>query len=249
MTITVNSLCDEDGDGVAEVFQSYQIPAFKDVELTVPAPTWTGYKVKDGTDQPKKIKPTADQTIQFEYELDSPRTITVELKNNTDGGTLPVPQDYQTSYVLKKGDSVTIQAPVINGYALVSSSSVVAVAYDTALPNDKVVFNYASVASTNFVKHTIKFTNEDESIEFYNYSTLVAKGNGTTAYDAATVHNVIAGYQLADIRLHTASAADVTNSTSVDAPNSEVALIVYLFSEVSAQIVIKQMAGGTEIGT
>lgn len=243
VTITVESVCD------GKVFQSYSIPAFKDVSLTVPAPKWTGYKVKDGAEKSKTITPTADQTIQFEYELDSPRTITVELKNNTDGGTLPAPQDYQTSYVLKKGDSITIQAPVINGYALVSSSSVVTVAYDTPLNNDKVVFNYASVASTNFVKHTIKFTNENETIEFYNYSTLVAKGNGTTAYDAATVHNVIAGYQLADIRLHTASAADVTNSTSVDAPNSEDALIVYRFSEITAQIVIHQMAGSTEIGT
>mgnify|MGYP000406407464 CR=1 FL=1 len=244
VTITVESVCD------GKVFQSYPIPAFKDVSLTVPAPTWTGYKVKDGTDRSKTIIPTANETIQFEYELDSPRTITVELNNNTDGGTLTAPQDYRTSYVLKKGDSITIQAPVINGYALVSGSSVVTVDYDTPLADDKVVFNYASVATTNFVKHTIKFTNEDESIEFYNYSTLVAKGNGTTAYDAATVHNVIAGYQLADIRLHTASStADVTNSTSVDAPNSEDALIVYRFSEVTAQIVIKQMAGGTEIGT
>lgn len=244
VTITVESVCG------GKVFQSYPIPAFKDVSLTVPAPTWTGYKVKDGTEQSKTIIPTADQTIQFEYELDSPRTITVELSNNTDGGTLTAPQGYQPSYVLKKGDSITIQAPVINGYALVSGSSVVTVDYDTPLADDKVVFNYASVATTNFVKHTIKFTNEDESIEFYNYSTLVAKGNGTTAYDAATVNNVIAGYQLADIRLHTASStADVTNSTSVDAPNSEDALIVYRFSEVTAQIVIKQMAGGTEIGT
>lgn len=243
VTITVESVCG------GKVFQSYSIPAFKDVSLTVPAPTWTGYKVKDGTEQSKTITPTADQTIQFEYELDSPRTITVELNNNTDGGTLTAPQGYQTSYVLKKGDSITIQAPVINGYALVSGSSVVTVGYADALTDDKVVFNYASVATTNFVKHTIKFTNEDETIEFYNYSTLVAKGNGTTAYDAATVHNVIAGYQLADIRLHTASAADVTNSTSVDAPNSEDALIVYRFSEVTAQIVIKQMAGSTEIGT
>lgn len=243
VTITVESVCG------GKVFQSYSIPAFKDVSLTVPAPTWTGYKVKDGTDQSKTITPTANETIQFEYELDSPRTITVELNDNTKGGTLTAPQDYQTSYVLKKGDSVTIQAPVINGYALVSGSSVVTVGYDDALTGDKVVFNYASVATTNFVKHTIKFTNEDESIEFYNYSTLVAKGDGKTAYDAATVQNVIAGYQLADIRLHTANATDVTNATSVNAPNSEDALIVYRFSEVTAQIVIKQMAGSTEIGT
>lgn len=244
VTITVESVCND------EVFQSYSIPAFKDVSLTVPAPTWTGYKVKDGTDQSKTITPTANETIQFEYELDSPRTITVELNDNTKGGTLTAPQGYQTSYVLKKGDSITIQAPVINGYALVSSSSVVTVAYDTPLNNNKVVFNYASVASTNFVKHTIKFTNENETIEFYNYSTLVAKGDGKTAYDAATVQNVIAGYQLADIRLHTASAADdVINATSVEAPNSEDALIVYRFSEITAQIVIHQMAGSTEIGT
>ena len=242
--ITVISKCD------GEEFQRYTFNAIKGQQLTVSAPVWTGYELKDKTVTSKKITPTANETIQFEYELDSPRTITVELNDNTKGGTLTAPQGYQTSYVLKKGDSITIQAPVINGYALVSSSSVVTVAYDTPLNNNKVVFNYASVASTNFVKHTIKFTNENETIEFYNYSTLVAKGDGKTAYDAATVQNVIAGYQLADIRLHTASAADdVINATSVEAPNSEDALIVYRFSEITAQIVIHQMAGSTEIGT
>lgn len=114
-TITVNSVCD------GKTFQSYQIPAFKDVELTVPAPTWTGYELKDKTVTSKKITPTGNQTndtVEFEYVLDKPITITVELINDgtTPASQLTAPDGYKTEYILKKKDSVTIQAPVMNGY-------------------------------------------------------------------------------------------------------------------------------------
>ncbi len=243
-TVTINSVCDEDGDGKAEVFQSYQIPALKDVALTVSAPEWTGYELKNGEDKEKQITPkgNADKDIlTFEYELDNPRYIEVELNNNTDGGKLTPPAGYQSRYTLKKGGSVTIQAPVIDGYALVNGTSTVTIGYNDILDENKVVFNYASVATANFVKHTIKFTNSDETVEFYNYTTLVPKGNGTTTYKKDTVNNVIAGYNLADIRLHVGSnPTDKTSQTSVAAPNNEDALIVYRFQEDTAHIVIKK---------
>ena len=243
-TVTINSVCDEDGDGKAEVFQSYQIPGLKDVALTVSAPEWTGYELKNGEDKEKQITPkgNADKDIlTFEYELDNPRYIEVELNNNTDGGKLTPPAGYQSRYTLKKGGSVTIQAPVIDGYALVNGTSTVTIGYNDILDENKVVFNYASVATANFVKHTIKFTNSDETVEFYNYTTLVPKGNGTTTYKKDTVNNVIAGYNLADIRLHVGSnPTDKTSQTSVAAPNNEDALIVYRFQEDTAHIVIKK---------
>lgn len=248
-TITVNSVCDEDKDGIAEVFRSYQIPAFKDVELTVPAPEWKGYQLKDPTKRSQTIKPTGDMAVNFEYVLDAPRTIRVELNNNTDGGTLPAPQDYQTEYVIKKGGSVTIQAPVINGYALVNGSSIVTVNYYDAEPADnKVVFNYASVEVANFVKHTIVFKNHDESIEFYRYSTLISKSDSETTYTADSVKNVIAGYKLKDIRMEIDSVDAGTSSTSVTAPNNKNVKIVYRFVEDTSRIVIKkELSDGTTV--
>ena len=249
-TITVNSVCDEDKDGIAEVFRSYQIPAFKDVELTVPAPEWKGYQLKDPTKRSQTIKPTGDMAVNFEYVLDAPRTIRVELNNNTDGGTLPAPQDYQTEYVIKKGGLVTIQAPVINGYALVNGSSIVTVNYYDAEPADnKVVFNYASVEVANFIKHTIVFKNHDESIEFYRYSTLISKSDSETTYTADSVKNVIAGYKLQDIHMEIDSVDAGTSSTSVTAPNNKNVKIVYRFVEDTSRIVIKKVTStGEPIG-
>ena len=242
-TITVNSVCDEDGNGVAEVFQSYQIPALKDVELSVNAPTRTGYKLKDPLNAKKTFTPTSDQTIEFEYVLDAARTITVELNDNSKPGTLlKAPADYQTRYTLKKGSSVTIQAPAINGYSLVGKS-IVTVNYGDALTGDKLVFNYAPVKTANFVNHTVVFKNHDETIEFYEYSTLVPKSDtASTTYKASTVQNVIAGYKLKDIRMKVDGAADdTTHTTQVIAPNNKNVTIVYRFEEDTSRIVIKKV--------
>ena len=241
-TITVNSVCDENGDNVAEVFQSYQLPALKDVELSVNAPTWTGYKLKDPAHTKETVKPTGNQTITFEYVLDAARTITVELNDNSNPGTpLNAPAGYQTQYTLKKGGSVTIQAPAINGYSLVGTS-IVTVNYDTALTGEKVVFNYAPVETANFVNHTVVFTNHNETIEFYRYSTLVSKSDSAnTTYKAATVENVIAGYKLKDIRMKVeGETGDSTATTQVTAPNNKNVTIVYRFEEDTSRIVIKK---------
>ena len=250
-TITVNSVCDENGDNVAEVFQSYQLPALKDVELSVNAPTWTGYKLKNPLDTQKTLTPTGNQTIAFEYVLDAPQIFTVELKDNSKPDTpLSAPADYQTRYTLKKGSSVTIQAPAINGYSLVGTS-IVTVNYGDPLTNNKVVFNYAPVESANFVKHTVLFKNHDETIEFYEYSTLVPKSDtASTTYKASTVQNVIAGYKLRDIRMKVEGATgDTTEMTQVTAPNNKNVTIVYRFEEDTSRIVIKKVtSGGASIG-
>lgn len=247
-TVTVNSVCD------GKTFQSYQIPAFKDVELKVTAPTWTGYVLKDDTDAAKsqKITPTGDaqhDTVTFEYKLDAPRKITVELKNNSNSDALPVSKDYQTSYVIKKGGSVTIQAPVINGYALVGKS-IVTVNYDDAEPADnKVVFNYAAVETANFVKHTVVFTDSTEKIQFYSYDKLVSKSDtATTDYTADSVKNVIAGYKLKDIRMEIEGGQQTTNDAQVTAPNNKNVKIVYRFEEDTSRIVIKkQLSDGNTV--
>lgn len=238
-TVTVNSVC------AGETFQSYQISAFKDVALNVTAPTWTGYVLKTGEQNPKTITPTGDaqhDTVTFEYTLDAPRTITVELNNNSNSDTLEFPQDYQTSYIIKKGGSVTIQAPVINGYALVGNS-IVTVNYGDAEPaNNKVVFNYAAVETANFVKHTVVFTDSAEKIQFYSYNKLVSKSDAaTTDYTAESVKNVIAGYKLKDIRMEIDGGQQTTSGTKVTAPNNKNVKIVYRFEEDTSRIVIKKV--------
>ena len=77
------------------------------MELTVPAPTWTGYELKDKTVTSKKITPTGNQTndtVEFEYVLDKPITITVELINDgtTPASQLTAPDGYKTEYILKR---------------------------------------------------------------------------------------------------------------------------------------------------
>ena len=247
-TITVNSVCDENGDNVAEVFQSYQLPALKDVELSVNAPTWTGYKLKNPLNTKETFTPTGDQAITFEYVLDAPQSFTVELKDNSKPNTpLSAPADYQTRYTLKKGSSVTIQAPAINGYSLVGKS-IVTVNYGDPLTDGKLVFNYAPVETANFVKHTVVFKNHDETIEFYRYSTLVSKSDTeTTTYKASTVQNVIAGYKLKDIHMKVEGAAsDTTDMTQVIAPNNKNVTIVYRFEEDTSRIVIKKVLSDKE---
>lgn len=250
-TVTVNSVCDEDGDGKAEVFQSYQIPAFKDVALKVTAPTWTGYVLKNVKDSPKSITPNGvkdHDTVTFEYTLDAPRTITVELKNNSSSDTLKAP-GYKDSYTIKKGESVTIQAPVINGYALVGKS-IVTVKYGDAEPtNNKVVFNYTAVETANFVKHTVVFTDSAEKIQFYSYDKLVSKSDtATTDYTADSVKNVIAGYKLKDIRMEIEGGQQTTNDAQVTAPNNKNVKIVYRFEEDTSRIVIKkQLSDGNTV--
>ena len=244
-TITVNSTCDEDRDGNAEVFKSYQIPAFKDVVLTVPAPTWTGYVLKDPTVTSQKITPTGDEqhdTITFEYVLDAPQKFTVELMNDKTNKPLTAPDSYQTAYTLKKGDSVTIQAPAMNGFAVVGNS-ITTVKYGAALEGNKVTFHYAPVETANFVTHTVVFTDSTEKIPFYTYDKLISKSDtATTTYTADSVKNVIAGYKLKDIHMKVEGAAsDTTDMTQVIAPNNKDVTIVYRFEEDTSRIVIKKV--------
>ena len=243
-TITVNSVCG------GETFQSYQIPAFKDVELTVPAPTWTGYELEDKNVTSQKITPNGDQThdtVTFVYVLDAPITITVALIDDSTTKTMTPPQGYQTEYTLKKKDSVTIQAPVMNGYALVGNSSIQTVTYENAPASRKVEFHYAPVETANFVKHTVVFTDSTEKIQFYTYDKLISKSETkTTTYTADSVKNVIAGYKLKDIRMVIDSVDAGTSSTSVTAPNNKNVKIVFRFEEDTSRIVIKKVLSDNE---
>ena len=239
-TVTVECLCNEDGNG-EKVFKTYQIPAIKDVKLPVAAPQWEGYILKPKTESSKDITPNGDptnDTVRFHYVLDDPRTITVKLQN-TAGTALTAPSNYPITYRIKKGGTVYIQAPVINGYSLKSSASILTVSYDTVLPadGDTVTFEYESVSSAEFVTHTVKF--QLNNTDIYQYEKPVPRGTGTTKYDETSVQMVIPGYTLLNIVLKTGNTTS-TDASSVNAPNDQNATIIYHFAEDAAEIVLKQ---------
>lgn len=236
--VTVECFYTENGQET--VFHSYQFPAFKDIETTITAPTLMGYKLKDSVQNTKTIKPKGvadDDKVRFEYVLDAPREITVKLVDH-ENKPLTV-TGYKTAYTIKKGDSVQISAPAIDGYTLTSQDSVVTVEYTTQLPGggDTVTFTYQPVSQANFVTHTVKF--QLNGTEIYEYAKLILKAAGTTEYTETSVKMTIPGYKLNNIEL-SVDGTSTTNSTAVKAPNDKDATIIYHFDEDAAEIVIKQ---------
>ena len=247
-TVTVECLCNEDGKG-EKVFKTYQIPAIKDVKLPVAAPQWEGYILEPNAESSIDIMPNGDathDTVQFHYVLDNPRTITVKLQD-TAGTALTAPSNYPSTYRIKMGGTVYIQAPVINGYSLKSSESILTVSYNTVLPagDDTVTFEYESVSSAEFVTHTVKF--QLNNTDIYQYEKPVPRGSGTTTYDETSVQMVIPGYKLLNIVLETGNTTS-TDASSVNAPNDQNATIIYHFAEDAAKIVIKQTCTKTSGG-
>ena len=103
--------------------------------MTITAPTLKGYTPVEPTKTTQNITPNGDtthDTVTFEYQLDSPRTVQVKLQDSN-GNDLnnKAPAGYQMAYTLKQGDSVTIVAPVINGYSI-QGDSIETVTYDGA---------------------------------------------------------------------------------------------------------------------
>ena len=253
--VTVNLTCD------GKVFQSYPVTAIKGVPTTILAPTWNGYEFAGtSAEKVKTVTPngTADNDkVEFQYTIDNPKTVTVVLKDNSNSTNpnLNAPANYISNYKLKMGDNVTIWAPAIDGYSLVSATlgtntpdssnkQMVQVSYD-ALADGKttVTFAYMPVSQADFVTHTVKFMLGDK--ELYSYEKMVAKGTGTKVdYPANAVANMIPGYTYDtttyQINGKTATADAVTDTTN--------ATIIYHFVEDVAKITIKfQDASGNQL--
>lgn len=248
--VTVKSICDGD------IINSYVVPAVKGVQLTIPAPTLKGYTLVEPTKTTQDITPNGDtthDTVTFEYQLDSPRTVQVKLQDSN-GNDLnnKAPAGYQMAYTLKQGDSVTIVAPVINGYSI-QGDSIETVTYDGAgITGKEVSFTYAPVSTAEFVTHTVKFklgsdTNPDVGI-IYQYEKLIPKSDTVkTTYDAASVNVTMPGYKLEHIGWWKVgdTAPQEKHETSLQVPNNENVTIIYHFSEDAAKIKIKQKCSDT----
>lgn len=241
--ITVNLSCDN------KVFQSYPVTAIKGVPTTILAPTWNGYTFA-GTEQDKvkTVTPNgtaANDTVEFEYTITNPKTVEVVLKDNSNSTNPNLkPDNYISSYKLKMGDNVTIWAPAIDGYSLVSATlgdkasdnkQMVQAKYDKlADGKTTVTFAYMPVSQANFVTHTVRFMLGDK--ELYSYDKKVDKGTGNVvSYPADAVKSMIPGYTYSkttyEINGKSVSASDVKDNVN--------AVIIYHFKEDTAQITIQ----------
>ena len=254
--ITVNLICD------GKVFQSYPVTAIKGVPTTILAPTWNGYEFAGTpTEKVKTVTPngTADNDkVEFQYTIDNPKTVTVVLKDNSNSTNpnLNAPANYISNYKLKMGDNVTIWAPAIDGYSLVSATlgtntpdssnkQMVQVSYD-ALADGKttVTFAYMPVSQADFVKHTVNFVLTlpgGTEQPLYTHEKLIPKGTGNqVVYKEDDVKYTVPGYAYQGISYKVGSnsvnAADVKDNVN--------ATITYRFTEASAWIKINQECVG-----
>ena len=253
--ITVNLICDR------KVFQSYPVTAIKGQPTTILAPTWAGYERKVGTQASATVIPDGtpdNDKVEFEYTIKNPKTVEVVLKDNSNSTNLKLkaPANYISSYTLKMGDSVTIWAPAIDGYSLVSATlgtntpdssnkQMVQVSYK-ALANDNttVTFAYMPVSQADFVKHTVNFVLTlpgGTEQPLYTHEKLIPKGTGNqVVYKEDDVKYTVPGYAYQGISYevggHTAAATDVKDNVN--------ATITYRFTEASAWIKINQECVG-----
>lgn len=242
--VKVNLICG------GKVFQSYPVTAIKGQPTTIQAPTWTGYQLKTGTKASATVTPNgteANDTVVFEYTIKDPKTVTVVLKDNSNKANpdaeMTAPTGYTKTYALKKGDTLEIWAPAMEGYALRGATlngtesgnmQFVPVAYDSLNETNTVIFRYLPVAQANFVTHTVKFMLGTQ--ELYSYDKKVDKGTGNVvSYPADAVKSMIPGYTYSkttyEINGHSVNASDVKDNAN--------AVIIYHFKEDTAQITIK----------
>lgn len=254
--VTVNLKCD------GKVFQSYPVTAIKGVPTTIQAPTWNGYTFAGRPEEKvKTVTPNGmpdNDKVEFEYTITNPKTVTVVLKDNSNSTNpkLNAPANYIDSYTLKKGDNVTIWAPAIDGYSLVSATlgtntpdsnnkQMVQVSYDAlADGNTTVTFAYMPVSQADFVKHTVNFVLTlpgGTEQPLYTHEKLIPKGTGNqVVYKEDDVKYTVPGYAYQGISYEVGgnpvNAADVKDNVN--------ATITYRFEEASAWIEINQECVG-----
>lgn len=251
--VTVNLICG------GKVFQSYPVTAIKGVPTTILAPTWTGYELKAGTEASKTVTPdgtAANDKVEFEYTITNPKTVTVVLKDNSNSTkpNLNAPANYIDSYTLKMGDSVTIWAPAIDGYSLVSATlgdkasdnkQMVQAEYGKlADGTTTVTFAYMPVSQADFVKHTVNFVlmlPGGTEQPLYTHEKLIPKGTGNqVVYKEDDVKYTVPGYAYRGISYN----VDGGGNQAADVKDNVNATITYTFEEASAWIKINQVCDG-----
>lgn len=252
--VTVNLICD------GKVFQSYPVTAIKGQLTTILAPTWNGYTFA-GTEQDKVKTVTPNGTpdndkVEFEYTITNPKTVTVVLKDNSNSTNpnLKAPANYISDYKLKMGDNVTIWAPAIDGYSLVSATlgdkasdnkQMVQAEYSKlADGTTTVTFAYMPVSQADFVKHTVNFVltlHDGKTETLYTHEKLIPKGTGNqVVYKEDDVQYTVPGYAYEGISYN----VDGGGNKATDVKDNVNATITYRFTEAAAWIEIIQKCNG-----
>ena len=173
-----------DEKGNEQTIQTYLVQRKPGTTIEVKAPNmaYKGYNVKDGNSK-KSVGPT-DQEVKFEYTV-TYYDITIKLvdENNKD---LTTPAGYELNRKVRKGEGIVLTAPSIADYTLASDLVVSKTATELETPDNRTItFKYKNTASANYVTHTIKLMDADKTAPdnlITQYTSVVAKGKGTTTY-------------------------------------------------------------------
>lgn len=236
-----------DGSKTANnIIQVLTMPGTKGVESTIKAPTLEGYFA--GTPVSVTRKPE-DGTIEFTYQPDV-RTVNVKFVDAAGHEITSVDASIAKSYTVKKGETLTVYAPSIKGYALQSTEAIVKTLTTANIFDDgktEISFKYDVVEQELYVTHTVKFMADGHLLYWHNK--LVPKGNGqVVSYTPDMINYVPLGYKYQNISYEKATGVDhqsgVPTGTEIRADEVKDdmnAIITYHFAEDSAHIKIEMV--------
>ena len=205
-------------DGTDHEIQTYVVQRKPGTAITVKAPdmAYKGYTaVKDSELVPAdKSEVTLYYTVTY-YEV----KIVLE---NEDGVQLVAPAGYELTRQVRKGEGIVLTAPSITDYTLTSALVVSKTAAELEQEaNRTITFTYQNTAKSNYVTHTIILM--INNVEKVRYSSIVAKGEGTTTYYAPAQN----GYQV--------------DHMTQDVSNAESKEVVFIYTDAAATITVKHV--------
>lgn len=173
------------------VFQTFQMRRTPGTELLVDIPDLAdkGYKRRDGQTSPVTV-PANKTEVVLEYDLII-YTVNVELKDDTNSQNITLNDpSFKSSYTVRKSESLTVTAPSIKGYTLVSDLAVTKTADDIARGDTTITFRYQKTTAAEFVTHTLVLVDQSvtPNAELARYTSLVEKqtdGSETIYYAPA----------------------------------------------------------------
>jgi len=231
------------------IIQVLTMPGTTGVESTIKAPTLEGYFA--GIPVSVTQKPE-DGTIKFTYQPDV-RTVNVKFVDAAGHEITSVDASIAKSYTVKRGETLTVYAPSIKGYALQSTETIVKTLTTANIFDEgktEISFKYDVVEQELYVTHTVKFMADGHLLYWHNK--LVPKGNGqVVSYTPDMINYVPLGYKYQNISYEKATGVDhqsgVPTGTEIradDVKDDMNAIITYHFAEDSAHIKIEMVMQG-----
>ena len=230
------------------IIQVLTMPGTKGVESTITAPRLEGYLA--GTPVSVTQKPE-DGTITFTYQPDV-KDVTVKFVDAAGVEITGVDANISKRYTVKRGETLTVYAPSIKGYALQSTEAIVKTLTTANIFDDgktEISFKYDVVEQELYVTHTVKFMADGHLLYWHNK--LVPKGNGqVVSYTPDLINYVPLGYKYQNISYEKATGVDQSNvptGTTIgadDVKDDMNAIITYHFAEDSAHIKIEMVMQG-----